>query len=283
MFDALAEFVIFCRVERRLADRTCLAYERGVRACLDFLCSEGHSTLVEIRTPDLRRFLVHEALRRPAPSSQARTVAALRCFFRFCIESEHIERDPEHVLRTPKKREALPGVLDRRELRRLLQAPGEAGIWQRGHPGKAERDRLLLALFAYGGLRRSELLALDWDDIDLDRRLIRVRKAKGGRQRVVPIHPGLVPLFLAYAATRAPGDDRAVFLGVMGKRLSPTSMAAAFRRYATHAGVAERKRITPHTLRHVFATELLNAGRTCARSRSCSAISIWTRPSGTRV
>ena len=67
----------------------------------------------EIRTPDLRRFLAEEATHRPAPSSQARTVAALRCFFRFCVESDYLERDPAHVLRTPKKREALPDVLDR--------------------------------------------------------------------------------------------------------------------------------------------------------------------------
>jgi integrase len=82
-------------------------------------------------------------------------------------------------------REALPDVLDRKELSRLLDVPAREGVWTRVHAGKVQRDRLLLALFAYGGLRRSELLGLDWDDVDLDRRLIRVRKAKGGRQRVV--------------------------------------------------------------------------------------------------
>ena len=84
-----------------------------------------------------------------------------------------------------------------------MRCPGARACGQRVHAGKVERDRLLLALFAYAGLRRSELLGLDCDDVDLDRRLIRVRNAKGGRQRVVPIHPGLVPLFVAYAATRA--------------------------------------------------------------------------------
>ena len=87
-----------------------------------------------------------------------------------------------------------------------------------------------------------------------------VRKAKGGRQRVLPLHPGLVPLLLAYRATRAPRDDPALFVGVLGKRLSPTILAATFRRYARAAGVDTRKRVTPHTLRHVFATELLSAG-----------------------
>jgi site-specific recombinase XerD len=260
MFNALSDFLIYCRVERRLAELTCKAYERDVRACIAFLRTQGIAALVEVRTSDLRRFLAQEATHRPAPSSQARTVAALRCFFRFCVESSYLERDPAHVLRTPKKREALPDVLDRAELVRLLDVPGREGIWERVHAGKLERDRLLLALFAYGGLRRSELLGLDRDDVDLERRLIRVRNAKGGRQRVVPMHPGLVPLFLAYESTRPPLGDPALFVGVQGHRLSPTILAATFRRYASAAGVTKRKRITPHTLRHVFATELLSAG-----------------------
>ncbi len=88
MLNALADFLIYCRVERRLADLTCKAYERDVRACVEFLRTQGICALVEIRTTDLRRFLAEEATHRPAPSSQARTVAALRCFFRFCVESE---------------------------------------------------------------------------------------------------------------------------------------------------------------------------------------------------
>jgi integrase/recombinase XerC len=227
---------------------------------VEFVRRQGFGALAEIRTRDLRAFLAEEATHRPAASSQAQTFAALRCFFRFCVESDYLERDPAHVLRTPKKREALPDVLDRSELTRLLDVPGKAGVWTRLHAGKVERDRLLLALFAYGGLRRSELLGLDTDDIDLERRLIRVRKAKGGRQRVVPVHPGLVPLFAAYSAARPRSTERALFLGVHGKRLTPATMALTFRRYATAAGVNKRKTITPHTLRHVFATELLGAG-----------------------
>ena len=84
MFNALSDFIIYCRIERRLSELTCKAYERDVRACIEFLRSQGISALVEIRTSDLRRFLAEEATHRPAPSSQARTVAALRCFFSVC-------------------------------------------------------------------------------------------------------------------------------------------------------------------------------------------------------
>ncbi len=178
----------------------------------------------------------------------------------FCVENEYIERDPASVLRSPKQPETLPDIIDRTELAQLLVIPSREGVWKRVHPGKAQRDRLLLALFAYGGLRHSELLGLDWDDIDLQRRLVRVRHAKGGRQRSVPIHPGLIALFLDYHATRTPLGDPAVFVGVLGRRLSPTVLTRTFRHYATAAGINQHKRVTPHTLRHVFATELLSAG-----------------------
>ena len=113
---------------------------------------------------------------------------------------------------------------------------------------------------AYAGLRRSELLGLDWDDLDLSRRLLRVRKAKGGRQRTIPIHPALAPLIVDYYATRVPLTEQALFVGVQGKRLNDTQLDQLFRHYVAASGVGERKRVTPHTLRHVFASELLHAG-----------------------
>ena len=155
----------------------------------------------------------------------------------------------------------LPDVLTMGELERLL-APARAPRRDLGAPlpRQAERDRLLLALMAYGGLRRGELLGLDWDDVDLSRRLLRIRKAKGGRQRTIPIHPALAPLFVDYYATRVPLIEQAVFIGVQGNRLHSTQLGQTFRHYVEAAGVNERKHVTPHTLRHVFATELLHAG-----------------------
>jgi site-specific recombinase XerD len=255
----LVDFLRFCESERRLAPATCAAYERDVSACLGYLQAEGIE-LAEARVTDLRAFLAEERKRRPAVASRARTTAALKCFFRFLVEEERLVRDPSLPLRTPKKPEALPDVLTLRELERLLAQPDRAGVWERQFPGKPERDRLLLAVMAYGGLRRSELVGLDWDDVDLSRRLLRVPKAKGGRQRTVPIHPALAPLFAEYYATRVPLREQAVFVGVQGKRLHYTQLGQTFRRYVEAAGVNERKRVTPHTLRRVFASELLHAG-----------------------
>jgi integrase len=115
---------------------------------------------------------------------------------------------------------------------RLLDAVERDDVWERQHAGRRERDRLLLALFAYAGLRRSELLGLDWDDVDLERRLLRIRKAKGGRQRAVPIHPALEPLFTDYLQLRVRDPEPALFVGVQGRRLTPTILTQTFLRYA---------------------------------------------------
>jgi site-specific recombinase XerD len=224
----LADFLRFCASERRLAPMTCSAYERDVSACLDYLQGQGIEDLGAVKVTHLRAFLAEEQKRRPAVSSQARTTAALKCFFRFLVEEERLVRDPALPLRTPKKREALPDVLTMSELERLLVQPARAEVWERHFLGKPERDRLLLALMAYAGLRRSELLGLEWDDVDLSRRLLRVRKAKGGRQRTIPVHPALAPLFAAYYATRIPVTEQAVFVGVQGKPLNYTQLGQVF-------------------------------------------------------
>jgi site-specific recombinase XerD len=217
-------------------------------------------------------------------SSQARTTAALKCFFRFLVEEERIVRDPALPLQTPKKREVLPDTLTMSELERLLAQPARDELWERHFPGKPERDRLLLALMAYAGLRRSELLGLEWDDIDLSRRLLRVRRAKGGRQRTIPIHPALAPLFAEYHATRVPVTDQAVFVGVQGNRLHYTQLGQVFRHYVDAAGVNERKRVTPHTLRHVFRLRAPPRRRQPAPDPGTArGTSTWTRRSDTRA
>jgi len=223
----LTDFLRFCASERRLAPMTCGAYKRDVSACLAYLQAEGIE-LTDVKVTHLRAFLAVEQKRRPAVASQARTTAALKCFFRFLVEEERLLRNPALPLRTPKKPETLPDVLTMGELERLLLQPGRTDLWERHFEGKAERDRLLLALMAYGGLRRSEVLGLDWDDVDLSRRLLRVRRAKGGRQRTIPIHPALASLFAEYYAVRLPLTEQALFVGVQGNRLHNTQLGQVF-------------------------------------------------------
>src|SRR5256712_4161992 len=119
----LADFLRFCASERRLAPMTCSAYERDVSACLDYLQGQGIEVLAEVRVTHLRAFLAEEQKRRPAVSSQARTTAGLKCFFRFLVEEERLGPDPALPLRTPKKRQAAPDALTKGEPERLLRPP----------------------------------------------------------------------------------------------------------------------------------------------------------------
>ena len=172
-----------------------------------------------------------------------------------------------------------------RELARLLGAIERdetlASVTSFGRRGTRPA---LLALLAYGGLRRSELLGLDWDDVDLSRRLVRIRKAKGGRQRTIPIHPALAPLFAEYYATRLPLTEQAVFVGVQGGRLNVTQLAQTFRHYVEASGVGGSGSGSPRTRSGTSSPpSSFGRGRTCARSRSCSGTSTSTRRSATRV
>ena len=169
-------------------------------------------------------------------------------------------RDPARPLRTPKKREALPDVLTMAELERLLAATGRANLWSGTSAGKPERDLLLLALMAYAGLRR-RLLGLAWDDVDLWRRLLSCGRPRAGASGSIPIHPALAPLFAGYYATRQSRSSSSRSSSASrASRLNYTQLGQVFRHYVASSGVGERKRVTPHTLRHVFASELLRAG-----------------------
>ena len=101
--------------------------------------------------------------------------------------------------------------------------------------------------------------------------------------RTIPIHPALAPLFAEYCATRVPLTEQAVFVGVQGNRLHYTQLGQVFRHYVDAARVSERKRVTPHTLRHVFASELLRAGANLRQIQDWLATSTWTRPSATHA
>ena len=172
-------------------------------------------------------------------------------------------RDPARPLRTPKKREALPDVLTMARARAPARcALARDEIWERHFHGKPERDRLLLGAH---GLRRPaprvSLLGLDWDDVDLSRRLLRRAQGEGrpaaDRSRSIRRSCRSSPTTTRRAV---PLVEQALFVGVQGKPLNYTQLGQVFRHYVDAAGVGERKRVTPHTLRHVFASELLRAG-----------------------
>ena len=189
-------------------------------------------------------------------SSVGRKLSAVKQFFRFLLRRGHIRRDPTVGIATPKKDQQLPAHLTVDDMVRLLEAPPAdtaAGL----------RDRALLEVTYSCGLRVSELVGLDWGDIDAHIEVVRVR-GKGRKERIVPIGSRALAALDRYRAVIAelcPGrtpDPRAVFLNRFGRRLGVRSVARFVDHWVLVAGVAGK--VSPHALRHSFATHLLDAG-----------------------
>jgi integrase/recombinase XerC len=209
----------------------------------------------------LRRFLADESARRPAPSSQARTVAALKCFFRFLLENEQIDRDPALVLRTPKKGETLPDVLDKRELVRLLTATERDDV--------VGSDTMTVSANATDSSLPSsptQVCAAASCSGSTGRTLTSTDgySRSGGQRADGNAACRSIPRSSRCSSTTsASGHTMPSLPSSSGCRASACrrrSSPRPFLRYARAAGVTERKHVTPHTLRHVFASELLRAG-----------------------
>lgn len=253
--DELDAFLRHLALERRLSPRTVDAYRQDLDALAVFLDRSG-TDLRGATYPLLRRWLAHLASRGYARSTIARRAAAVRTFYRFAARRGLVARNPASLLTSPKLGTRLPTVLKAREADSLVEAAGNGDAW-------AARDRALLELLYGCGLRVSEACGLDAADIDPGGGRVRVL-GKGGREREVPLGEAAgdaLTVYLARAREQAPpkaGDPAALFRNRRGKRLSPRDARAVVEKYRRL--VLSERRVSPHTLRHSFATHLMEGG-----------------------
>ncbi|ACA59062.1 tyrosine-type recombinase/integrase [Candidatus Desulforudis audaxviator] len=252
--EVIREFLRYLRAEKDASPETLAAYRSDLRPLEDFLFRERIAPeLANLTTPVLRRYFIWlQEERKLKAASLRRKIHCFRSFFRYLAEQEYIPGDPMRKIRPPKEPDRVPIYLKEEELKWLLTAPGHLG-------GPYHlRDKLILHLLAYCGLRRSELLRLDWDDVDLGAGTLRVR-GKGKRERLIPLIPELQQILWEYLQTRLPLENRALFLGREGGRMNKDALTRLFKRYVRMAGL-DPAVITPHKLRHSFATLLLEKG-----------------------
>ena len=193
-----------------------------------------------------------------APASAAtlhRKAACLRSFYRHLRRENLLDNDPTAALSSPRRGKRLPEVLTRGEVQALLGAP-------KGSDPAALRDRALLEVMYACGLRASEVIGLETTDVDLDEGLLRAR-GKGSKERVVPVGSAAVAAMRAYLAHGRQAlvklaPERALFVNFRGQSLTRQGLYKIVRRHATSVGLADR--MSPHTLRHTFATHLLSGG-----------------------
>jgi integrase/recombinase XerD len=248
-------FADFLALERGCSARTQEAYARDVARFVDFAVVKGAAAPADVTPRLLREFVYQLKDLGLSPASIRRNVSGVRSYFRFLMGDGIVSRDPSERLDTPKRWRTLPEVLTVAEIQKLLAAPTmDDPLYF--------RDRAMLEL-AYGaGLRVSEWIGITVRDVILDEGLVRVF-GKGSKERLVPIGRSAIAALAIYTRELRPVLERgsgqgALFLNARGEPLSRMGAWKILRKYVQRSGIT--KRVYPHTLRHSFATHLLEGG-----------------------
>jgi integrase/recombinase XerD len=257
--DLTLEFLAYLELERGLSRNTLEAYRSDLQQFGQYLDRRGVDPL-GVSGVDLNGFVSELAQGRSgrravAPATLQRKIACLRSFYRYLRREQILERDPTSELRPPRSRARLPKVLTRDEIGRLLAQP-------RGGSSAALRDRALLETMYACGLRASEAIGLELSELDLEAGILRAR-GKGSKERIVPIGSKAIETLQAYLDRARPKlvgvrDETRVFVNLRGGGLSRQGLYKIVQRHARAAGLEHR--MSPHTLRHTFATHLLAGG-----------------------
>ena len=249
------EYLVYIKVEKGLSPRTVEAYARDLRRWGDYMSSRGKSSPAEVERVEMTLFLEELSGSGLSPRSLARVVATLRSFQRFLLEEGGFDGIAAADIPSPRHAHTLPRVLSQEEVGKLLEQP-----ILKDPPGL--RDRAILETLYGTGIRISELTGLDLEDIDLTEREMRVL-GKGARERVVPVGDAAAASLQEYvglgrAKLARSYSQRALFLNQRGGRLTRQGAWEVVKKYAKRAGLEGK--MTPHTLRHSYATHLLENG-----------------------
>ena len=253
------DFLGYLELERGLSRNTLEAYRSDLQQFGQFLHRRKLDPLA-VAPVDLAAFVSelaegHDGRSPVAPATLQRKIACLRSFYRHLRRDQILADDPTTELRPPRSRARLPKVLTRDEVARLLAQP-------RGSDAPALRDRALLETMYACGLRASEAIGLELSELDLESGILRAR-GKGSKERIVPIGSKAIATLRAYIQHGRPRlvglrDEPHVFVNQRGAGLSRQGLYKIVQRHARSAGLEDR--MSPHTLRHTFATHLLAGG-----------------------
>src|SRR5262245_34502903 len=250
------EFLRHLRTERNLSPHTVRAYGGDLDRFIAFVGGEAKLLGPEVNVAFIRRFLSKLHADSYQKSSMARMLACLRTFYDYFLRRGGVDVNPVRQVRTPRLDKKLPSFLDEAEVVRLLEATTGDSFTDR-------RDRALLETIYGGGLRVSEATGLDLPDLQLDQGFAVIR-GKGGKERLAPLGSGAARTIEEYLPERAVRVEKlmsgvdALFINKNGTRLNVRSVRRILDRRAGLAAI--KKAVTPHTLRHSFATHLLNRG-----------------------
>lgn len=255
MKELLDEFINYLSVERGLSKNTITSYKTDLVSFLNYLESKGFNNLEKIKRDHITSYLLHLKDKGLSGNSVSRALVAIKMFYRFLMQEHFIKDNVAGILESPKLIRPLPNVLNLSEVEKLLAAP-DPRDWL------GIRDKAALELLYATGMRVSEMVDLPTSTINLDMGFIKC-KGKGDKERIVPIGSHAKSSISRYLEKTRPlllknRSDNHLFLTRLGKRVSRQSFWKMIKKYAKKARI--KKEITPHTLRHSFATHLLEHG-----------------------
>lgn len=248
--ELLVQYEQFLRVEKNLAEKTRKAYLYDLERFQEYLIHlMGRMPSVGAVKPEaIREYLNHLQVDRGYKSTTlGRTIASIRIFFEFCVMRGELAVSPAAHIHNPKQPKKLPIYLVQEELLRLLRGPNR-------ETPQGRRDAAILTTLAFTGCRLSEIVGLNVGDLSLTQKSIRVM-GKGRKERMIPLNALVLAELNEYLDVRGVSEDDALFLNRYGKRLSGRSIENLVRKYVLEAGIFKNK-ISPHKLRHTFATLL---------------------------
>ncbi|NSW58639.1 MAG: tyrosine-type recombinase/integrase [Armatimonadetes bacterium] len=248
------EFLTYLAVERNCAKLTVEAYQSDGRMFLRFLEELGSGPDVEAVTKHvLRQYVVWLRERGLQPATVARRIHSLRSFWNYLWDCEYTDDNPFRKLTLPKQSRKLPTYLPEDDCRRLIDAAGE-----QASAFLSCRDRAILVFMLFTGARRSEVLGLTWDAVDLEELTVRFVGAKGDKSRAVPLAEPAAEALREWAAVRPNCQHRYVFTTQWGARLGKRGLCTTLDRALRAADIDTS--VTPHKLRHSFACMMLRNG-----------------------
>jgi integrase/recombinase XerD len=260
MQKRVEEFLTSIEVEKGYSENTRVAYKNDLGQFLVYLKTRVVPALndwSEVKKDHLVAYILSlKAEREYASTTVARKVAAIKSFFHFLVAEGFIRDDPTATLDSPRVKKYLPRAISQEDVEKLLEAPGQSD------EPRALRDRAILELLYATGMRVSELVALNEGDVDLPSASVRVL-GKGDKERIIPVYDRAVQAVEAYVTKGRvrlvrDAEQRALFLNQRGMRLTRQGLWLIVKGYVKGAGI--KVPVTPHTLRHSFATHMLRGG-----------------------
>jgi len=255
MLELVEQFLDYLSVERGLSRNTIIGYRLDLAKFAGYLDSRRIRQMKEATKHDISKYLYFLKDSGLAAGSIARNLAAIKMFYRFLVAERITKEDAAGILESPRLLKGLPEVLNMSEVAKMLELPERKGLL-------GPRDKAVLELMYATGMRVSEMTDLLLANLNLDVGFIRCT-GKGGKERIVPVGRQAKDAMEKYLARSRPklsgaSQDRHVFLSRLGKKISRQSLWKLMKKYTREAGI--KRKISPHTMRHSFATHLLERG-----------------------